>query len=258
MNDIQLKLDFVKRVLLGVPKKDITENFFRCKEFPAREIMETVVSLPIPGKRRRGADWPDTAHTMVGLHRLDNLNECLDTVRKTGVLGDFIETGVWRGGVCIFMSVYNKLYDMGRKVYVTDSFQGLPPPDKKYPNDTNDKHHTVKIFSVGRKQVEYNFSLYNALDENVIFLEGWFKDTVINNSDIGKLSILRLDGDMYGSTIEVLDGVYDKLQVGGIIIVDDYGSLSGCRRAVNDFRRDRNIVDEIKSVDWTGVYWVKT
>lgn len=74
---------------------------------------------------------------MVGLKRLDNLQYCVETVLRDGVEGDLIETGVRRGGSCIFMRGILAAYgDTTRKVYVADSFEGLPAPDPgKYPAD---------------------------------------------------------------------------------------------------------------------------
>ena len=93
------------------------------------------------------------------------------------------------------------------------------------------------------------------LDDQVIFLEGWFKDT-LPNAPIEKLSILRLDGDMYGSTIEALEALYPKLSAGGYCIIDGY-ALSGCKAAVNDYRVKHKIKSNIKEIDWTGIYWKK-
>jgi O-methyltransferase len=71
------------------------------------------------------------------------------------------------------------------------------------------------------------------------------------------LALLILDGDMYSSTIQVLEKLYDKVSPGGYIIIDDYGCLANCKKAVDDFREKRNILTELKTVDWTGRYWVK-
>ena len=57
---------------------------------------------------------------------------------------------------------------------------------------------------------------------------------------------------------EALQYLYSKLSVGGYCIIDDYGAVVGCKRAVQDFRKAQNITDELKQIDWTGVYWQKT
>jgi len=191
-------------------------------------------------------------YTMVTGSRVDNLMRCVDTVVAEGIPGDFIETGVWKGGMCMLMQSMHT----GRRVFVADSFRGLPPPDPKYRADDGDKHYRRKELAVSRQEVEDNFRKEGLLDDKVVFLEGWFKDT-LPTAPIDKLAILRLDGDMYGSTIEVLDILYDKLSPGGFCIIDDYGAVKGCRYAVTDFRWKRKITTPLNIIDWTGVYWRK-
>lgn len=207
--------------------------------------------------RAVGADWPARAHTMVGLRRLDNLQNCIETVIRDEVPGDLAETGVWRGGAAIFMRGVLKAYgDLHRCVWVADSFKGLPRPDAvRYPADRGDGLHSIEFLSVSQRTVERNFQAYGLLDGRVRFLEGWFEDT-LPAAPIERLSILRLDGDMYGSTIQVLEALYDKLSPGGFLIVDDY-SLEQCRRAVDDFRQVRGIREPVQQIDWTGIFWRK-
>jgi hypothetical protein len=144
-----------------------------------------------------------------------------------------------------------------RKVFVADSFQGLPKPDvEKYPQDGGDSHHLHTPFlGVSRAEVENNFRRYGLLDEQVVFLQGWFKDT-LPNAPIDQLAVMRLDGDMYGSTMDALVNLYPKLTPGGFCIIDDY-YLPNCKRAVQDYRAQNNIKAEIKEIDWTGCYWRK-
>jgi hypothetical protein len=146
---------------------------------------------------------------------------------------------------------------MDRKVFVADSFEGLPVPDtKKYPHDAGDTHHTIDFLKVSLDEVKGNFKKYGVLDDNVIFLKGWFNETLKDNNEIKDLSVLRFDGDMYGSTIDVLSNLYHKLTKNGVIIIDDY-CLQNCVKAVTDFRLGNNINDEIKVVDKCGVFWYK-
>jgi O-methyltransferase len=208
-------------------------------------------------QRTEGRIWPGYADTMIGLKRLDNLQYCIETVISEGVEGDLIETGAWRGGACIFMRAVLAAYGIeDRKIFVADSFEGLPKPDaEKYPADKDDIHYTYTDLVVSKEDVENNFRKYDLLDNQVVFLKGWFKDT-LPQAPIEKLSILRLDGDMYGSTIESLEILYPKLSSRGFCIIDDY-ALRGCRTAVNDFRSKHKIDSEMKEIDWTGRYWRK-
>jgi O-methyltransferase len=206
--------------------------------------------------REEGRDWPPRAHTMVGRKRLDHLQAAVETVLREGVPGDLIETGVWRGGSVILMrGVLAAHGDPERCVWVADSFRGLPPPDDKWQIDARSRLHHIDFLSVSRTQVERNFQAYGLLDERVRFLEGWFEDT-LPTAPIGRLAVLRLDGDMYRSTISVLEALYDRISPGGFVIVDDY-ALPPCKAAVTDFRAARGITMPIEAIDWCGVFWRK-
>jgi len=206
--------------------------------------------------RREGADWPAEAETMIGLRRLDNLQSCIVDVLQSNVPGDLIETGVWRGGACIFMRGVLKAYgDHKRLVWAADSFDGLPRPNATmYPADANDRHWTVGRLAVSLDDVKANFSRYGLLDEQVRFLKGWFKDT-LSTAPFDRLSILRLDGDMYESTMDALTALYPRLSLGGYIIVDDYNDVPACKAAVHDYRNQQGIREQIVPIGTRGVYW---
>lgn len=212
-----------------------------------------------PQKRAEGRDWPATAHTMAGLKRLDNTRHCVERVLQDGVPGDLIETGVWRGGMTIFMRAILKAWGVtDRAVWVADSFQGLPAPDReKYPEDAPSDFHLHSQLAVPLEQVRANFEKYGLLDDQVKFLKGWFRDT-LPTAPIERLAVIRLDGDMYESTMDGLTHLYPKLSPGGFLIVDDYGSVPPCKKAVHDYREAHGIEDEIQTVDWTGSFWRKS
>jgi O-methyltransferase len=208
--------------------------------------------------RADGKDWPAEADTMIGLKRLENLQYCVTEVLRKNVPGDLIETGVWRGGASIFMRAILKLYgDQTRLVWVADSFEGLPKPDGRYQQDAGDRHwESSHTLGVSLDQVKENFTRYGVLDDQVRFLVGWFKDT-LPTAPIKQLAVLRLDGDMYSSTMDALQNLYHKLSVGGYVIVDDYGAIAHCRQAVEDFRAEHKITEQVHPVDWSGVFWEK-
>lgn len=207
-----------------------------------------------PVRRATGRDWPATALTMIGTNRMRQLRDACETVLRDGVPGDFIETGVWRGGACIYMRAILEAWgDADRKVWVADSFQGLPPP--VYGQDRGDQHHTYKQLAISYFDVCANFERFGFIDDRVQFLKGWFKDT-LPTAPIERLAVLRLDGDMYQSTIEALNALYAKLSPGGICIVDDY-FMAPCRQAVTDYRAEHRIDAPIQFIDGMGVWWRK-
>ncbi len=208
-----------------------------------------------PELREDGRDWPLTAETMVGLARLENSRACIETALRDGVPGDVAEAGVWRGGSAIFMRAVLAAHgDGSRTVWVADSFEGLPPPDPAHAADAGDLHHTEPFLAVSQQEVMDNFARYGLLDERVRFLPGWFADT-LPTAPIDTLAVLRVDGDMYGSTMDVLDALHPRVAPGGFVIVDDYGAITACRTAVDEYRQRHGIADPLQRIDWTGVYW---
>lgn len=205
-------------------------------------------------ERSEGKTWPMYAHTMVGLRRLNHLQQCIETALRDRIPGDVIETGAWRGGTCIFMrGVLAAHNDLDRKVYVADSFQGLPRAKAKQDVDADDPF--PQCLAASESQVRENFRRYGLLDDQVVFLSGWFEDT-LPAAPIKQLAVLRLDGDMYGSTMVALSALYPKLSPGGFCIVDDYG-LPPCKQAVMDYRAAHGITIPIETIDFTATFWRK-
>lgn len=207
-------------------------------------------------QRELGRDWPAQAETMVGLKRLDNVQSCVTDVLRRGVPGDLVETGVWRGGTTIFMRAILKAYgDTDRTVWVADSFRGLPPPNaERYPADAGLDLSVWDQLAIPVEQVKANFERYGLLDDRVRFLVGWFRDT-LPTAPIERLAVMRLDGDLYESTMDALSALYPKLSVGGYAIIDDYGVIPACKQAVEDYRAEHGITEPIHDIDQTGVYW---
>ena len=209
--------------------------------------------------RRLGRDHPVHADTMIGILRLENIRTLVRTIVQAKVPGDLVETGVWRGGASIMMAAALEAYgDQDRKVWCADSFEGLPPPDmQRYPQDVGMIWHTMSNLSVPLEAVKRNFETYGLLSDRVQFLKGWFKDT-LEDAPIDRIAILRLDGDLYASTMDALNPLYDKVSPGGFIIADDYGMpVDTCRRAIDDFRAARGVTAPLIDIDGYGYYWRK-
>jgi hypothetical protein len=208
--------------------------------------------------REFGRDFPLVAHTMIGLRRLQSLRELVELAILNNIPGDLIETGVWRGGACILMRGILAAYGVtDRSVYVADSFQGFPRPDPEhYPADGTRELDKGKVLHVSRAQVADNFRAYGLLDSQVQFVEGWFKDT-LPGLEVSQFAVIRLDGDLYQSTIQALDALYPRLSPGGFVIIDDYGGWRTCRQATGDYRAEHGITEPIQTIDQTGRWWQK-
>ena len=211
-----------------------------------------VYETPFDARRRaEGRDWPMFGYTMVGHARLDHVQACIEDVVSRGVPGDLVETGVWRGGTVIFMRAVLKVLGVtDRTVWVCDSFDGLPPPEVADEPDLS----RVEFLKVSLERVVENFRRFDLLDDRVKFLRGWFAET-LPAAPIGPIAVLRLDGDLYRSTWDVLDALYDRVSDGGYVIIDDYHSWPSCRQAVTDFLAHRRLAPALRTVDWTAVYW---
>jgi O-methyltransferase len=100
---------------------------------------------------------------------------------------------------------------------------------------------------------ERTFNRYGLLDDRVHFLVGWFADT-LPTALIERLSLIRIDADMYGSTMDSPAALYPRLSVRGYVIVDDYW-LPKCRAGVDEYRGNHGITDELLHADRAIAYW---
>jgi hypothetical protein len=236
-------LDLMKRCLLNWLYADAEDALVRAQG-------------KLPEARLLGRDWPAMAHTMIGLARLENIQFCVEIIIKENIPGDFLEAGVWRGGACIFLRAILQAYQIkDRTVWAADSFAGLPPPNPAlYPHDAGLNLHQFPQLAVSLDKVKFYFSRYGLLDDQVRFLPGWFRDT-LPRAPITRLALLRIDADLYESTMDVLKHLYFKVVPGGFVIIDDYQDIAACRHAVEDYRKEHGITETIMPIDWTGVYW---
>ena len=265
MNDLKtLYLHLIKRSLTCGLYEGMDGTVWSPRGFLQRLLLKNFVPPEICflrpvniEARNEGKDWPYMAQTMVGSKRLDNLQFCVERVLADRVSGDLIETGVWRGRLrqfsCGPSSKPTKFQTdaSGWRIHFRGCHNLM---QNNIPLMRATLHHQFEYLAVSLEQVRANFQRYGLLDDQVRFLKGWFKDT-LPSAPIEKLSIIRLDGDMYESTMDGLVNLYPKLSPGGFLIVDDYGAVPACKKAVHDYREQHGIREEIHSIDWTGVYW---
>lgn len=241
MNPRELYLDLLIKVIANTIYEDSSIN-------PPQGAFDQ-------SARAEGKDWPSVAHSMAGVRRLENVRDLAQRVSDDKTPGHFIETGVWRGGCCILMRgilAANGIVD--RKVYVADSFEGLPPPTLE--QDAFYRDRVYPELAISEAEVRANFDKYGLLDDQVVFVKGVFQDT-LKRLDASPFALLRLDGDMYESTYVALDQLYPRLSPGGFVIIDDYGAIPYCREAVTDYRTRHGIHEAFHEVDWTGIWWQK-
>jgi O-methyltransferase len=110
--------------------------------------------------------------------------------------------------------------------------------------------------AVSLETVQKNFARYGLLDDQVVFLKGFFSET-LSRRPVRSLAILRVDADLYSSTMDVLRNLYSVLSPSCYAIFDDYYNLADCRRAIEEFRAERGITEEIQRIDQRPAYWQK-
>ncbi len=247
-----LRDKYIRDCYLSLIQNCLTGTIYEDPPMPRFQLAKFNLQM-----REAGLDWPLKASTMVGVKRLANLRALVEKIIEDKVPGDLIETGVWRGGACILMRAVLNAYSVtDRRVWVADSFQGLPPPDPEYPADKDSLFHTYPELTSSLPEVMGNFAKYGLLDAQVAFLPGWFHET-LPGAPVKSLALLRLDADMYKFTIVALNSLYDKLSVGGYVIVDDYHIVPQAKKAVHDFAAARQISPQFTEIDGVGVYWRK-
>lgn len=208
-------------------------------------------SRPDPSLRNHS----EFAHTMLGRRRLDHLQHCLETVIREKIPGDVLEAGGWRGGGAVLMrGVLEAWDDRDRRVWVADSFQGLPKSRAAADQGFEMDAEILPVLSVSEDDVRELFDRYNLLDDRVCFLPGWFGET-LPAAPITECALLHVDADLYRSTRDVLDACYDKVAPGGFVIIDDYGMLPPCREAVDEFLAARRLDPEMEVVGEHAVAW---
>jgi hypothetical protein len=201
---------------------------------------------------------------MAGNARLSNVRSLLEQTFSNQVPGDFVETGIWRGGTSIYARAVQRVHGEGgsRRVYACDSFSGLP---KASTPEDSDVWSEMEYLSVSTNEVRDHFERFQMLDKNVIFVKGFFSYSLPvlrkHLKDEGRqISVLRGDGDMFESFYDILFNLYEYVPVGGYFICDDCPSIQVAEKAIQEFRRHHGITEEISRVGGSaaGTFWRKT
>ena len=173
--------------------------------------------------------------TMVDVRHLNWLiNFCLTNNLKTKKL-KFIEIGVAKGGLLALISKYCK----NMVIYGYDSWEGMPKITKK-DDPAHKQYENIKWSCIN--DVYDSFKLINSPTNKLHLIKGYVENTIPNNIDLlNNIDIIRLDIDWYSGTKFCLDNLYDKVNPGGLIIIDDYNWNIGCKKAVDSFLKKRNI-----------------
>jgi len=213
--------------------------------------------------RWQGADWCEYCFTMAGGARVQNVRHLVEKTITEGVPGDWLEAGAWRGGCSIMARVVQTVLgeEKSRRTYVCDSFSGLPLSSTSADTDTWSKMHFLEV---SQSEVERNFKRFVPLDGNVRFRKGYFSESLPQvrkelQRDGRQLAVLRGDGDMYESYMDILYNLYEFVPVGGYFICDDCPGIPEAQKAIDDFRNHHAIEDPLQIVNGSqfGAFWQK-
>jgi len=197
-------------------------------------------------------------HTMVSLPRLQKLYSLGESLAQNGPDGAVVECGVWNGGSSAMLAAGLQHHGANRPFWLFDSFEGLPEPTEK--DDKNVQKHYFPGWCTGAvTRVEEAHTLAGTPPTSLQIVPGWFDETLSHHVEaIGPIALLHVDADWYDSVYTVFETLYSHVVTGGVVVIDDYGSWSGCRRALEDFFGDPAFQAlEIRSIDGHAVYFVK-
>lgn len=255
--DVELRLRYLRACVAGTDRYDLRT----LRDLPrARPADALALRAVLEGGNPLDAS-PDElpfTRTMVGRRRLEQLETAVQTLLREGIPGDLVECGVWRGGASVFLrGLLEAHQDPTRRVWVADSFQGLPPastaPDRALEVDLTEA--AAPLLAVDLETVREAFEVHGLLDDRVRFVPGWFRDS-LPGAGIAQIALLRLDGDLYESTRDALEALWDRVSPGGVVVIDDW-VLPPCRQAVEEFLGARGGVPELERVDWAAVAFRK-
>lgn len=240
-------------LLEGVLTNRVLPGAGRCKDFITPCLLNE--TLPFDASLREGgADWPPLGLTMVGTMRVRNVRMAIESVLKYGVMGDFVELGVWRGGVGIFArEMLDALGATDRRVVLFDAFAPIGGYGGAAP-----------FLSVSLDSVRASFAAFGALSDRVDFRKGLFNDTLPRYAAETRdrsIAVLRLDGNYYSSHSDPLYALYDRVPVGGFILFDDMKSHPDVKLAWEHFMEDQGFLEEmhlLPPIDTCGAWVQKT
>jgi O-methyltransferase len=215
----------------------------------ARKIISSSISGDRAALFRARAIHRVMPYSLVGASGLEATFDAAFDLVANEISGAFVECGVARGGCAALMATVGATEQPPRKMWLFDSFEGLPSPTDEDYSDTEastGKHirPLVRGSCLGTKpEVEcLLFSKFDFQRDSISLVQGWFQDTLpAFKNKIGPIALLRIDGDWYESTKCCLENLYDSVTPGGTVIIDDYGVCFGCKKAVHEFLRQRNL-----------------
>jgi len=191
-------------------------------------------------------------YTLTEDRKLMSLYASVNYINENNIDGDFVECGVWRGGCCMLMALsqlkYKSMADK-RRIYLYDTFYGMTEPGEKDPWYA---YFFKGLGAISADEVKRNMRSTGYPEQNVVLVQGDVLETIPAKEIPRKISLLRLDTDFYESTKHEMEQLFPLISRGGVLIIDDYYSFAGARKAVDEYIEQNNINIQFQDVV-TGV-----
>jgi len=207
-------------------------------------------------------------YSMVSVERMYALYQAVEYVVKSGISGDLVECGVWKGGssMCMAHSLLNNGV-ADRTLYLYDTYEGMPMPsakDRRLENGTPALEDWQAWQKGGRnewayspiEEVRQNMASTGYPEGRIVYVKGLVEKTIPATRP-ASIALLRLDTDWYESTLHELVHLFPLLSTGGVFIVDDYGHFSGSREAVDEYFSNQKISILLNRIDYSGRLGIK-
>jgi len=206
-------------------------------------------------------------YSLVGPCGLEATYKLTKLMNQDKIAGNFVELGVARGGSAALMGMaaFDCTSTFNRKLWLFDSFEGLPEPTSEdFDQNKCETGAHVQPLCKGSclgllgEVKELMLKKFGFPRDKVFLVKGWFKNTIpIEKQKIGQIAVLRIDADWYEPTKECLEYLYDQVVVRGTVIIDDYHSCFGCKKAVDEFLTNRCLKVKMEFDGRGGCYWIK-
>jgi hypothetical protein len=228
-----------------------------------RYVIYSWVTGNTEGVKRATTVFKTMPYSLVGASGLEATYDVVCAVERHRLPGSIVECGVAQGGSAALMALVAARFGNHRNIWLFDSFEGLPEPsDDDFVDGKTGLH--VRELPPGaclglQEQVEE--LLFNKLEldrQRITLVKGWFEHTIAPYiGQISTIAVLRIDADWYESVKCCLNNLYDNVVSGGYVIIDDYGSCFGARKAVDEFLSNRNLQVELVPDGRGGCHFVK-
>jgi O-methyltransferase len=207
-------------------------------------------------------------YTMTSPERLDALINAVKYTVNNSLQGDIVECGVWRGGSMLAVAkTLCELNCFDYDLYLYDTYSGMPEPTSydirmtgmqaigKFEDLKIDKDSSDWCYA-DIEDVKNTLSKTSYPQDKIKFIKGKVQDTLKRNSH-NQIAILRLDTDWYESTKHEIEVSFPRLLDKGVLIIDDYGTWKGSKKAIDDYFTTHDINTFLHRIDSTGRLMIK-